>query len=200
LEGEADGYAITMTAGDPAAAGATDVVLSSGIVATIRRIRPDDDALIAAFHAGLSPRSVYQRYFHISTVEQRTTQQRLALTCNVDPAQGAALVAEHATALGREILALGRIRRVEAPGDAEIAVLVADRVHRQGLGTAMTRALIATARDLGVRRLYGDMFADNDAMRAVVRRVGFVIRATPGDARVLRAERLLAPPPPAAAQ
>jgi acetyltransferase len=192
---EADGYAITMTSGDPTAAGATHVVLRSGVAATIRPIRADDEALIAAFHAGLSARSVYQRYFHISTVEQRTTQQRLALTCNVDPSQGAALVAERATGPEMvEILALGRIRRAEAPGDAEIAVLVADRVHGQGLGTAMTRALVAVAYELGVRRLYGDMFADNDAMRAVVRHVGFVIQATPGDARVLRAERTLSPP------
>ncbi len=179
-----------MTSGDPAADGTTHVALRNGLDVTIRPIRPDDEALIATFHAGLSPRSVYQRYFHISTLEQRTTQQRLALTCRVDAAQGAALVAEHAADGGVEVLALGRIRRTGEPGDAEIAVLVADRVHGQGLGTAMTRALIEAADRLAVRRLYGDMFADNDAMRAVVRRVGFEIRTTPGDARVLRAERI----------
>jgi acetyltransferase len=183
-----------MTSDGPTVAGGTHVVLRSGASVTIRPIRRDDEALIAAFHAGLSPRSVYQRYFHISTVEQRTTQQRLALTCTIDPTQGAALVSEHAAAAVAEILALGRIRWAEVPGEAEIAVLVADRVHGQGLGTAMTQALIAVARDLGVRRLYGDMFADNDAMRAVVRRAGFVIQATPGDARVLRAERAIEPP------
>jgi acetyltransferase len=187
---EVDGYAITMTSGDPAADGTTHVALRNGLDVTIRPIRPDDETLIAAFHAGLSPRSVYQRYFHISTLEQRTTQQRLALTCRVDATQGAALVAEHQADGGVEILALGRIRRTGEPGDAEIAVLVADRVHGHGLGTAMTRALIEVADRLGVRRLYGDMFADNDAMRAVVRRVGFAIRTTPGDARVLRAERI----------
>jgi acetyltransferase len=179
-----------MSSGDPAADGSTHVVLRNGLKVTIRPIRPDDEALIAAFHAGLSPRSVYQRYFHISTLEQRTTQQRLALTCRVDASQGAALVAEHAGDEGVEIFALGRIRRTGEPGDAEIAVLVADRVHGLGLGTAMTSALIAVADRLAVRRLYGDMFADNDAMRVVVRRMGFEIRTTPGDARVLRAERI----------
>lgn len=185
-----------MATGDPAADGTTHVALRNGLEVAIRPIRPDDEAMIAAFHGGLSPRSVYQRYFHISTLEQRTTQQRLALTCRVDRSQGAALVAEHRTADGAvEILALGRIHLSGAPGDAEIGVLVADRVHGQGLGTAMTRALIEVAHGLGVRRLYGDMFADNDAMRVVVRRVGFAILATPGDARVLRAERRLTPPP-----
>ncbi len=92
---------------------------------------------------------------------------------------------------GREILALGRLRRTEPEGSAEIAVLVADRVQGQGLGTAMTRALIEIGRRLGVRHVYGDMFADNDAMRAIVRHAGFAISPTPGDARVLRAERVL---------
>jgi acetyltransferase len=188
-----------MGAGDPAADGVTRVGLRNGLEVVLRPIRPGDEALMAEFHAGLSARSVYQRYFHLSTLEQRTTQQRLALSCRVDPSQGAALVAEHVTPGGTlEILALGRIRRTDEPGHAEIAVLVADRVHGHGLGTAMTRALIEVAGGLGIRCLYGDMFADNDAMRAVVRRSGFDVRATPGDARVLRAERTLSSPAPGA--
>jgi len=180
-----------MTTSDPAAPETARLCLRDGTPVVVRPIRPDDEAMIASFHAGLSPRSVYQRYFHITTLEQRTSQQRLALTCRVDPAHGAALVAEQPGARGPEILAVGRIRRTEPRDSAEMAVVVADHVQGQGLGTAITRALIDVARGLGVRRLYGDMFADNDAMRAVVRRSGFAIRATPGDARVLRAERIL---------
>ena len=181
-----------MTTDDRPVPASRRVRLRDGSSADLRPIRPGDEALIAAFHGGLSPRSVYQRYFHITTVEQRTTQQRLALTCRVDAEQGAAFVAEQATADGApEVVALGRIRRTEPPDSAEIAVLVADRVQGQGLGTAITRTLIEVARELGVRRLYGDMFADNDAMRAVVRRTGFTVHGTPGDARVLRAERML---------
>ena len=83
-----------MTTGDPAAAAPRGCVSATARRSVVRPIRPDDEAMIAAFHAGLSPRSVYQRYFHITTLEQRTSQQRLALTCRVDPAHGAALVAE----------------------------------------------------------------------------------------------------------
>lgn len=178
-----------MPAADPPTDAASPLTLADGTAVVLRPITPADEALIAAFHAGLSPRSVYQRYFHLTTLEQRTSQQRLALTCRVDPAQGAALVAERVGVA--EILALGRIRRTGTDGDAEIAVLVADRVQGLGLGTAMTQALVGVARALGVRRLYGDLFADNDAMQAVVRRTGFAVRTTPGDARVLRAELIL---------
>ena len=164
--------------------------LRNDAIVTIRPIRGDDEPLMVTFHAGVSPRSVYQRYFHLSTLEQRVTHTRLALTCRVDPAVGLALVAEHTTAEGeRAVVALGRLTRTDPPGSAEVALLVVDLWHGLGLGTGMMRALVAGARDLGVQRLYGEMLADNDAMRAVVRHAGFVIRAVPGDAAVLRAER-----------
>jgi acetyltransferase len=147
---------------------------------------------MAVFHAGLSARSVYQRYFHVTSLEQRITRQRLALTCHVDPAAGAALVAEHVTADGeREVLAMGRLTRT-APEAAEIALLVVDRWQGLGLGGAMMRRILDEARRSGIRRLHGDMLADNDAMRSLVRRAGFVVRTVPGDAVVLRAELTLA--------
>ena len=159
-------------------------------VVTIRPIRPDDEPLMVTFHAGVSPRSVYQRYFHLSTLEQRVTHARLALTCRVDPAVGLALVAEHIPAPGvPAVVALGRVTRTDPPHSAEVALLVVDRWHGLGLGTAMMHALVDGARELGVQRLHGEMLADNDAMRAVVRHADFVIRTVPGDAAVLRAER-----------
>ncbi len=182
-----DRYAITMV---PDAASSTmPVKLRDGTHVTIRAIRPDDEPMMAAFHAGLSPRSVYQRYFHLSTLEQRVTHARLALTCRFDPATGRAIVAEHEAPDGaRSVVALGRLTRTTPPEAAEIALLVVDRWQGLGLGSAMVDALISEARGMGVHWLYGDMLADNDAMRAVVRHAGFVIRTVPGDAKVLRAE------------
>jgi acetyltransferase len=168
-----------------------DVVLRDGTCVVLRAISPDDEPLMAEFHAGLSPRSVYQRYFHVTSLEQRIAHQRLALTCRVDPAAGAVVVAEHTTATGRrEILALGRLTRL-APDAGEIALLVVDRWQRRGLGGALLRGLLDEARHTGIRRLHGDMLADNDAMRALVRRTGFTIGPVPGDAAVLRAELTL---------
>jgi acetyltransferase len=167
--------------------------LRDGALVTVRPIRPDDEPLMAVFHAGISPRSVYQRYFHLTTLEQRITHTRLALTCNVDPAVGVALVAEHTSGEGAHaVVALGRLTRTEPLGSAEIALLVMDRWQGLGLGTAMMHALVAAAQRLEVHRLHGEMQAGNDAMRAVVRRAGFMIRSVPGDAAVLRAELTLA--------
>lgn len=180
-----------MDASVPAPAGESAVTLSDGTRVVIRPIRPDDESRMAAFHAGLSMRSVYQRYFHITSLAQRITHSRLSLTCRVDPSAGLAIVAEHTTGGGvSEVLALGRLTRTD-PGAAEIALLVVDRWQGLGLGRAMMQQLVTRARSLGLHRLYGDLLADNDAMRAVVRHAGFVVRTVPGDAVVLRAERLL---------
>lgn len=166
------------------------VTLRDGTRVVVRPIRPDDEPLMAAFHAGLSTRTVYQRYFSLPSLEQRIARARLALTCRVDPAHGIALVAEHRRDDGRpEVLALGRLTRTGHEAAAEFALLVVDRWQGLGLGHALLHQLITAARALGIRRIYGDMMADNDAMRAVVRHAGFVIRTVPGDGAVLRAER-----------
>lgn len=166
--------------------------LSDDTPVRVRPIRADDESRMAAFHARLSTRSVYHRYFHLATLEQRTAHARLALTCRTDPAVGIALVAEHTRDDGTlEVLALGRLTRTDDAGAAEFALLVADEWQGLGLGRLMMQRLIDAARDLGVRQLSGDMLADNDAMRAVVRRAGFRVFTVPGDAVVLRAERAI---------
>jgi len=168
------------------------VTLADGTAIVVRPIRPDDEGRMAVFHGGLSARSVYQRYFHISSLEQRVAHARLSLTCRVDPTAGLAIVAEHATADGGlEVLALGRLTRT-APGEAEIALLVVDHWQGRGLGRVMIAALVDAARSIGLARLHGDMLADNDAMRAVVRGAGFQVARVPGDGAVLRAELTLA--------
>ena len=164
--------------------------LTDGTPVRIRPIRPDDEARMADFHAGLSTRSVYHRYFHLATLEQRTAHARLALTCRTDPTLGLALVAEHTRDDGTlDVLALARLTRTGDDGEAEFALLVVDQWQGLGLGRLMMHHLIEAARGIGVRWLSGDMLADNDAMRAVVRRAGFRVRTVPGDAVVLRAER-----------
>lgn len=169
-----------------------EVPVRDGRRVLVRPIRPGDEPFMAAFHAGLSDRSVYQRYFHLSSLEQRITQARLALTCRVDPALGLALVAVHDGGPDRtEVVALGRLTHTGPPATAEIALLVRDDWQGRGLGGALMQRLLDAARAVGVREVYGDMLADNDAMRALVRRMGFTVRPLPGDAAVLRAERRL---------
>jgi acetyltransferase len=163
--------------------------LRDGSVVRLRSIRPEDEPLLVRFHQRLSDRSVFFRYFHLATLDQRTRHERLARLCLIDPALEAAIVAERDGADGQvEIVGVGRLTRANTVGDAEIALLVADEVQGKGLGTELLHRLLAHAHRIGVRRLVGEILAENDAMLAVARRTGFNVGAVPGDAQVLRAE------------
>ncbi len=146
------------------------------------------------FHQHLSDRTVYLRYFHLTKLDQRVRHERLARICTVDPLAEAAIVAERDDAEGApEIIGVGRLTRPNAHGDAEIALLISDAYQGQGLGTELLRRLCEHARRIGIRRLVGELLAENDQMLAVVRRVGFTVSAVKDDPQVLRAALALDP-------
>ena len=60
------------------------------------------------------------------------------------------------------LLAVGRwVRLPDDHATAEVAIIVADPVQRQGLGTELALALADAARERGVLRLTATMLADN---------------------------------------
>ncbi|MDP1569906.1 MAG: GNAT family N-acetyltransferase [Vicinamibacterales bacterium] len=169
-------------------------ILRDGTAARIRPIRPDDEPLLVEFHRYLSDRTVFLRYFHLTKLDQRVKHERLARLCTVDPATEAALVVERDDAAGAPaIIAVGRLTRPNAAGDAEVALLVSDAYQGQGLGKELMRRLEVHARRIGVRRIVGEILSENDSMLAVARRTGFTVRAVKGDPQVLRAELPLDP-------
>src|SRR5271165_6165803 len=87
----------------------------------IRPICPEDEPLMARFHATLSERSVYLRYFHMIPLDSRIDHERLARICFVDAGRETVLVAERRDpATGeREILAVGRLAKSDSAKEAE---------------------------------------------------------------------------------
>ena len=124
-----------------------DVVLSDGGTVLIRPIRPDDRAALVRFHHGLSPESVYLRYFsphpHLSDAE-------LEFLTTLDYRWRMALVA----ILGDEIVAVARYEGKEGTTSAEVAFLVDDHHHGRGIGTVLLEWLAAAAREAGVTTFY----------------------------------------------
>ena len=108
-----------------------------GTEVIIRPIRPEDERMIAAFHARLSERSIYQRYFHLLCLDQRVAHDRLLRVCFGDYNREIALVAEHRDPVTREpeILAVGRLSKAHLENEAELAALIADENQGRGLGT-----------------------------------------------------------------
>ncbi len=145
---------------------------------TLRAIRPEDEQLLAEFHASMSPQSVYFRYFTMMGLEQRVSHDRLVRTCFIDYDREMALVAIYRDpATNRDVmLGVGRLTKLFDAPDAHFAVAVGDAYHRQGLGARLLRAVLDVAAREGVQRLIGHILPENRPMQETCRGLGFEIR------------------------
>jgi acetyltransferase len=153
--------------------------MKDGTEVTIRPIRPDDEPLMVKFHETLSDRSVYLRYFCSLKLSRRVEHERLLRICFGDYDREMALVAERSDpATGeRRILAVGRMSKLHAGNEAEVAVLVSDLYQKLGLGNELLRRVIQIARDEKLTRVSAEMLPDNVAMQVITKRQGFKVRA-----------------------
>jgi acetyltransferase len=149
--------------------------MKDGTEVTIRPIRPEDEPLMVKFHATLSERSVYLRYFCSLSLSARVEHERLVRICFGSYDRGLALVADHRDAKTGEhqILGVGRISGTYNRTDAEVAVLVSDQWQGKGLGTELLTKVVQVARAEKFRRLSGEILRDNLATQAIFRKVGF---------------------------
>ena len=146
-----------------------------GTEVIIRPIRPEDEPLIVAFHAKLSERSIYQRYFHLLSLDQRVSHDRLVRVCFGDYNREIALVAERRDPVTgpSEILAVGRLSKAHLANEAELAFLITDENQGRGLGTELSRRLIEIARIEKLDRLTVEILGGNRPMIEVCRAMGF---------------------------
>ena len=150
------------------------ISLVDGTHVTVRPIRPEDEPQMVKFHGGLSEQSVRFRYFGALSEENRTGHERLVRTCFNDYDREIALVAERKKAdATAEILGIARLVRSHGLDEGEFAILIADEWQGQGLGTALLRQLVETARTEKFRRITGRILAENRRMLEVSRNAGF---------------------------
>jgi acetyltransferase len=163
--------------------------VKDGTEVTIRPIRPEDEPLLIQFHQTLSEQSVYFRYFHLIKLSQRIAHDRLTRICFIDYDREMALVVDckNPETGTHEILAVGRLSKLHGTNEAEFAMLVSDRVQRQGVGTELLRRLLQVGRDEGLDRITAEILSDNDGMQQVCKKLGFQIKRT-ADYSVMKAE------------
>jgi acetyltransferase len=147
----------------------------NGMKISIRPIRPEDEASMARFHEALSDRSVYLRFFHMEKLSSRVAHPRLARRCFIDYESEMALIAEYFDPKEKksEMIAVGRL--IQAPGEkeAEVALLVADKFQKCGVGSELLRRLIQVARDEKLERIVAIVLPENMGMRILASRQGF---------------------------
>ena len=68
----------------------------------------------------------------------------------------------------------------------EFALSIADDWHGKGLGSLLVADIECRARSLGARHLVGDVLRSNASMKALARKMGFLLGDVPRDARLVR--------------
>ena len=146
----------------------------------LRPVVPEDAGRIQQFVRALSPESRRERFF--SPILELTAAQLERITSN----PGLTLAAFDRNGA---IVALAEYAAA-APGEAELALVVADDWQHQGLGDVMLARLMEHARSRGFVRMSGITSESNRAMRALAARAGFAFRRAP-DPAFVRFERPL---------
>jgi len=139
------------------------------------------------FHATLSERSVYLRYFCSLSLSTRIEHERLVRICFGNYDRSFALVAERRNpATGeQEILGVGRLSGACNRRDAEAAVLVSDHWQGRGLGTQLLKHVVDVARAEKFARISGEILRDNLPIQAVFKKLGFDLKPLADPASVL---------------
>ena len=140
--------------------------LSDGTRVVIRRIRPDDKALLAK---GLELLSEETRRRRFLGAKPRLSAAELRYLTEVDGVAHFALVAVLADRLDHVVAVARYVRLADDPATADAAIVVGDRWQRRGLGRRMAIMLADAAREHGVERFSATMLSDNPAALALMR-------------------------------
>jgi GNAT superfamily N-acetyltransferase len=149
-------------------------LLDDGAAITIRAIRPDDVPRLQAFHARLSPETIYGRYLGVHPTLSPSEAGRLAAS----KFEHVAFVATRAEQGDEAIVGVAHYDRL-GPGhadQAEAAVVVEDRYQGCGIGKRLLQRLVDHAREHGVNTLVAEVCAANDRLLGFIGRSGLPMR------------------------
>ena len=143
----------------------------------IRPIRPEDEPSMAEFHKNLSPQSVYFRFFHAVSLDQRTSHERLSRICFADYDRQITLIIEKEKEQGTRNDIIGAIRIIKVHGtkEAEFGMTVVDGYQGEGLGFEILKRAVEVCRSEGIELLTADILSENRAMRKICEKLGFVM-------------------------
>jgi GNAT superfamily N-acetyltransferase len=163
-------------------------VLPSAESVRVRQLVPTDVARVQAFLDGLSLESRYNRFL----APRRLRPGEVARLSSPRPGTEFA-VAAMVTVDGRESIAgVARYAATAEPDSVEVAVTIADAWQGNGLGRMLLADVVTQAQRQGYARATGVLLATNVGMQNLALRLGFSLRASDEDERLVEMERTLA--------
>ncbi len=143
--------------------------------ATIRAIKPEDKGLLIEAFKGLEAGSIYTRFFG---PRKEPTERELIQATEIDFARDVALVACVREDARERIIGVGRYTGLgpDPPSAAEVAFVVEEDYHGQGVASILFKHLLLIARDQGISRFEADVLHGNRRMLRVFERTGLLVK------------------------
>jgi len=149
--------------------GRSYALLVDGTTLTIRPSGPGDYEAVKRLHEAMSPESLYFRFFSASRISAEREARRVCL-------EGRPGMVALVGLLGDELVGVASYEFAGDGAVAEVALAVADGVHRRGVATLLLEHLVSLARGRGVKALTAEVLADNYAMLHVLTDSGLALR------------------------
>ena len=144
----------------------TYALLTDGTMLEIRPARPDDFDAVRDMHAKMSSENLYLRFFGVSRSAAESEARRV---CREPALDHAALLA----VLEGQVVGCGSYEVArDGSRSAEIALAVADDMHRRGVGTLLLEHLVSLARSRGVLAFVAETLSQNALMMQVFAEAG----------------------------
>jgi acetyltransferase len=145
-------------------------LLRDGTPVVIRAAGPQDGPLMQELVRGLSATSRYQRFFYPL---RELPPGTLARFVRADPLHDMSLLAVIEQDGHEIVVGMAQYVADDAHFSCEFALVVADAWQRKGIAARLLQNLMGVARSAGLKRMEGEVLADNHAMRALLDKLGF---------------------------
>jgi acetyltransferase len=174
------------------------LMTASGMRLLLRDIQSTDEAQLQRGFLRLTADEVRMRFmFPLKAL----THDLAARLTQLDPSRDIALVLaapEPAGAAAGQAQIYAVVRASRTPSyrhrkrcDAEFAIVIPQALSGQGLGQVLMLALMQRCRESGIQRLWGDVLAENAAMLALARKLGFKVEKHPDTGHLVRVTRTI---------
>jgi RimJ/RimL family protein N-acetyltransferase len=147
--------------------------LKNGLPVIVRALRPEDRDRIASAVRGLDHESIYFRLF---SPRGELTEAGLDRIMRFDPDREVVLVVTTRSEGDERVIGSARYV-VLGPQSADVAFMVEEDFHGQGIASRLLRHLAKVARDRGIATFEADVLAHNHAMRNVFSRTGWPMQS-----------------------
>ena len=149
------------------------VDLKDGTSMTLRPVKATDERNVQELFHHLSDRD---RYFRFFTSIQSLPHQEAQKLCHSNFRDEVAIVACVPRGRGEMLVGSGQFLVDRRQNLAEFAVMVRQDHQNRGIGTALLKHLVRTARQQGIRGLKGQVLPGNYAMLHLIKKRGFPVK------------------------